>query len=208
MNKEKKMQNAELRNRFAFCILHFAFCIFLVPTAQADQFALFITGGKSITTWHGQADLQSVAFEYTRSRSPRTDLGVAVAPQVLWQPRSWFGNLFGDGNETVRAVTASIVVRRRFFTNSSRLQPYIEGSIGPMWADKAIPAATSRFNVATEPGAGVVLWPRSRHPLIIGYRFSHLSNGGYSPRNPGLNVSSLVLGVAARRILPASASSP
>jgi hypothetical protein len=31
-------------------------------------------------------------------------------------------------------------------------------------------------------------------PVLIGYRFSHISNGGYAPRNPGLNVSSIMVG--------------
>lgn len=172
---------------------------FLLPSAKGDQFTLFLTAGKSITTWHGQADLQSAGIEYTRPRSPRTDLGIAIALQVLWQPRSWFGNLYGDGNEQVRALAASVIVRRRFYATSSRLQPYIEGSIGPMWAEKQIPASTSRFNFVTEPGLGVILRPKSRHPLLLGYRFSHVSNGGYAPRNPGINVSSVVIGTTIRR---------
>ena len=40
---------------------------------------------------------------------------------------------------------------------------------------------------------------RSRFPVVAGYRFMHISNGGYSPRNPGLNMSSLILGVRYRR---------
>jgi hypothetical protein len=180
-----------------FILLPSALC--LLPSAAKADVAVFLTGGKSITTWHGQADVQSMAFESTRRRFARTDLGWVIASRVLWQPRSWFGYEFGDGNERVRAISASVIARRRFFASSSRLQPYVEASIGPMWAEKAVPAATSRFNFVTEPGLGFVVRPRSRHPLMIGYRFSHLSNGGYSPRNPGLNISSVVVGTIIRK---------
>ncbi len=189
----RKLRKALLLS--AFCILHSAFVV--LPT-HAGQLAVFVGGGKSITTWHGQADLQAISVEYTRARSRRTDLGIALEPQILWQPRSWFGYDFGNGNEKVRAIAALVVARRRFWTNSARLQPYIEGSIGPIWAEKQVPASTSRFNFTTQPGFGFVLRPHSRTPLMIGYRFMHISNGGYSPRNPGLNVSALVVGVRLR----------
>jgi len=32
-------------------------------------------------------------------------------------------------------------------------------------------------------------------PMLIGYRLSHISNGGTARRNPGLAVHSLMLGV-------------
>jgi hypothetical protein len=122
-----------------------------------------------------------------------------LSPMSLWQPRSWFGDQFGDGNETVRALAASLLVRYRLNTDSSRLQYYGEAAMGPMWAEKAIPASTSRFNFSTQFGVGAVLMPRARFPVMVGYRFEHLSNGGYSPRNPGFNISTVVVGVQVRR---------
>jgi hypothetical protein len=117
----------------------------------------------------------------------------------LWQPRSWFGDQYGDGNETVHALAGSLLVRYRLNTDSSRVHVYGEAATGPMWAEKAIPASTSRFNFSTQFGAGVVLMPRARFPVMVGYRFAHLSNGGYSPRNPGFNMSTVVVGVQVRR---------
>ncbi len=38
-----------------------------------------------------------------------------------------------------------------------------------------------------------VLWEAGRH-FLIGYRFQHMSNGGISEDNPGLNLHCLVLG--------------
>ena len=122
-----------------------------------------------------------------------------LSPMNLWQPRSWFGDQFGDGNETVHALAASLLVRHRLNTDSSRLHFYGEAAMGPMWAEKAIPASTSRFNFSTQLGAGVVVMPQARFPVLVGYRFAHLSNGGYSPRNPGFNISTVVVGVQVRR---------
>ena len=156
-------------------------------------------GGQSHKTWHGQADVQALNIELGKALSPRTEVAFMASPMNLWQPRSWFGDQFGDGNETVRAIAASVLVRHRLNVDSSRVQFYGEAGTGPMWAEKAIPASTSRFNFATQFGAGVVLMPQARFPVMLGYRFQHLSNGGYSPRNPGFNISTIVVGLQIRR---------
>lgn len=157
-----------------------------------------LIGGKSITSWHGQADLQGLNVSVVHPLSPRTEVSFGVAPVTLWQPRSWFGNEFGDGNERVRAVATSVMIRRTFGLPSNRVQWFLEGGTGPMLAEKRVPASTSRFNFMTQAGGGVVLMPNARVPLFLAYRFLHISNGGYAPRNPGLNVSSLVVGVRFR----------
>lgn len=164
-----------------------------------DGGAVYVTSGQSNETWHGQAKFTGLNIELVSALSPRTEIGFILTPLTFDQPKSWFGDEYGDGNEDVSALLASILLRRRFNTGSSRLQFYGETSIGPMWAEKPVPASTSRFNFATQFGAGVVLFPQSRFPVLAGYRFMHLSNGGYSPRNPGLNMSSLILGVRYQR---------
>jgi hypothetical protein len=175
-------------------ILAVAFLVSLPATAQVRVYA---TGGKSITSWHGQADTQAMHFEFGYPLSPRTTVAVAAVPMVLWQPRSWFGDQYGDGNEAVRAFGASLLVRRSFRVESA-VQWYVEGGTGPMIAEKQVPASTSRFNFVTQGGGGFVFNARGRLPIIAGYRFMHISNGGYSPRNPGLNVSAAVVGVQLR----------
>jgi Lipid A 3-O-deacylase (PagL) len=166
--------------------------------ATFDDIRLYAAGGKSTTTWHGQADVQMLNLELGRALSPRTSVGLVLAPVNLWQPRSWFGDQFGDGNESVRAMSASLLVRRSFRVETS-VQPYLELSTGPMFAEKRVPAATSRFNFITQGGAGVVFNAQGRFPLFAGYRVLHISNGGYAPRNPGLNIAAVVAGVQLRR---------
>lgn len=161
--------------------------------------AVSASSGQSEKNEHGQADLQALHVEIGKAISPRTEVAMVIEPMQVSQPRSWFGDTFGDGNETVRAISAAALVRHRLNGDSSRAHVYGEASIGPMWADKPIPASTSRFNFATSFGLGLVLMPRGRYPLLVGYRFEHLSNGGYSPRNPGFNMSMFVVGLQLRR---------
>jgi hypothetical protein len=167
--------------------------------ADVSHIVISAAGGQSHRTWHGQADVQALNIELGKAFSPRTEIAFVLSPVSLWQPRSWFGDQYGDGNETVRAIAAAVVARYRLNVDSSRVQFYGETGIGPMWAEKAIPASTSRFNFSTQFGAGVVLMPRARFPVMLGYRFQHLSNGGYSPRNPGFNISTIVVAVQVRR---------
>lgn len=183
--------------------MRFALLLFaLIPAsafAQIDGVSISVTAGQSAKTRHGQADVQMLNIELAHALSPRTEVAFVVAPVNLWQPRSWFGDQFGDGNENVRAISGSLLLRRRFNVDSRRVQWYVEGSSGPMWAEKAVPASTSRFNFVSQLGGGAVLMPQARLPLSIGYRFLHVSNGGYAPRNPGLNISAVVVGVRLRR---------
>lgn len=167
--------------------------VLLITTpAFADSFTLFVVGGHSLKTWHGQADVQSVAFEWTRPQTKRLEFGFAIEPRVVSQPRSWFGEQFMDGDETVRAMSASFVTRYLF--GAGNIHPYAELMVGPMWAERQVPASTSRFNFISQTGFGVVLAGRRISPTI-GYRFQHISNGGYAPRNPGLNLNAALLGL-------------
>ncbi|HKR66486.1 MAG TPA: acyloxyacyl hydrolase [Thermoanaerobaculia bacterium] len=178
---------------FAFVVLS------LHAGAQSlDGLSVYATGGKSMTNWHGQAGVASMNIELTRAISPRTEIAFVAAPMTVHQPRSWFGNQFGDGEENVRAISGSLLVRRNFHITDERVHLYAEASTGPMWAEKRVPASTSRFNFASQIGAGLIFLPRSAMPVLLGYRFMHISNGGYAPRNPGLNVSSIAIGTMIR----------
>lgn len=159
-----------------------------------DRVSVHAAGGKSLETWHGQVTAEMLNVEGSREIRPNTELAFVVTPMFITQPRSWFGDQYGDGEEDARALSAALLLRRTFRNDAI----YVEGGTGPMWSDKRVPAATSRFNFHTQLGAGFVLWPSRRVSVIAGYRFSHISNGGYAPRNPGLNVSSIVIGTRFR----------
>lgn len=179
-------------------LLAIALFSFTLSAQTFDRVSVHAAGGRSLKTWHGQATVQALDVEIARELRPRMELAFVVTPMHITQPRSWFGDQFGDGDEDVRAVSAALLLRRTFRNEML----YVEGGTGPMWAERRVPAATSRFNFHTQLGAGAVLWPRNRVSMLVGYRFSHISNGGYAPRNPGLNVSSLVIGTRIRIATP------
>ncbi len=174
------------------------FLALIVATSAAAQenFAVLATGGKSMTSYHGQADVQSFNFEWTRREWKHTDAGFSIGQEFLWQPKTWLGGRDHMGKEKVRAGTCSIVVRRY-----SAVHPnfFAEISSGPMWAGKQVPAATSRFNFLSQAGIGAVIGSRWVTPITIGYRFAHVSNAGFAHHNPGLNFSAVVAGVRFRR---------
>ncbi len=186
----------------SFAIAAFALLAMTSSSAQTfDDMSLVAGGGKSSANWHGQADVQLLQFELGHALSPRTTVALVGGAVNLWQPRSWFGDQYGDGNETVRALNASLLLRHAF-RSGSNVRPYIEVASGPMIAEKRVPASTSRFNFMSQAGAGLVFNGGGRMPLLVGYRFLHISNGGYAPRNPGLNVSAAVVGVQLRTAMP------
>ena len=181
-------------------ILAFAAFVMLTVSCGAQSFddmRLVILGGKSNTNWHGQADLQGLQFELGRSMSPQATIALTGGIANVWQPRSWFGDQHGGGNESVRALTAA--VRFRYTPRpSSIVRPYLEVATGPMIAERRVPASTSHFNFMSDVGAGLLLNAQGRNPVFAGYRFMHISNGGFSPRNSGWNVSAVVVGAQLR----------
>ena len=180
-----------------FSVAMFAVLAVSLSAQSFDELRLVAVGGKSITNWHGQADLQLLQLELGHSLSSRTTVAIVAGAANLWQPRSWFGEQYGDGNESVRAFAVSALVRREFREKSS-VRPYLEVASGPIMAEKRVPAATSRFNFMTQGGGGIIFNAGGRMPFFAGYRLLHISNGGYAPRNPGLNVSAAVFGVQIR----------
>ncbi len=143
--------------------------------------------------FHGHSVFRAIHFELAgrsalAQRWLRADAGASVSYSDIRQARSWFGYRYGDPDDSVRAVSSFFFVRRQW------RMTYAELGTGPMWSNRRVPAATSRFNMDSQLGLGVILFPRSRTPLHVGYRFSHISNGGLTGRNPGLNVHSIVAG--------------
>jgi Lipid A 3-O-deacylase (PagL) len=171
--------------------------LLLLTLPASAELRVLVSGGKSLTSWHGQADMQAVHFELGRALSRRTTVALVASPIHIWQPRSWFGDQYGDGSESVQAISAGLLVRRTFRTDAP-LQWYLEGSTGPMVAEKRVPASTSHFNFITMAGTGIVFRANGHLPVIAGFRFMHISNGGYAPRNPGLGVCAVVIGVQLR----------
>ncbi|MEK6372441.1 MAG: acyloxyacyl hydrolase [Acidobacteriota bacterium] len=174
--------------------------LMLAATARADfhprEINVFISSGKSAETLHGEATLRSIHLELAGRvdwmKLRDTDVGVALVYSDVRQPRFLFP-LDGDPKDDVRAGSAYFFVRKRW-TRWTAAEPYIDLGSGPMWSNRQIPAQTSRVNFQSQITGGAIWLPRSRFPLFTAYRFSHISNGGFAPRNPGVNVYSVIVG--------------
>jgi lipid A 3-O-deacylase len=77
------------------------------------------------------------------------------------------------------------------FVALDRIRPYAEFTGGPFWTDLAgkIPEESSQFNFILMAGFGVSYFLTNQLALNAGYLFNHISNGGTSYPNLGLNAS-------------------
>jgi len=172
--------------------------ILLPSVAVAGDFSprelnLYFSRGQSPMNFHGHSSFRTIQFEVAgrsalAQRWLKADAGISVSYSAIRQARSWFGYRYGDPNDSVRAESSFFFVRRHWE------RAYAELGTGPMWSNRRVPAATSRFNMNSQAGFGTSLFNHSRTPLRVGYRFSHISNGGLTGRNPGLNVHSILIG--------------
>jgi hypothetical protein len=183
-----------------------------LPTLAATHprdFNLYLGNASSETNRHGRSRFRTISFElltephffkrYVDRWLPNARVGVDIDYADVRQPRSWFGHTYGDPDDSVRAEWAHFFVRQYWLTSSNLIRPYADLGTGPMWSNRRIPAATSKLNANSQLGLGVVLFPNARIPVYAGYRFFHISNGGLTGRNPGLNVNGFFVGTNLRR---------
>jgi hypothetical protein len=174
--------------------------LFIALTARADftprQINVFLSNGTSVESLHGQATLRAIHFELAGRvdwmKVRDTELGVALTYCEVRQPHFLFP-LSGDPKDDVRAESAYFFARKRW-TRWAAVEPYVDLGSGPMWSNRRIPAQTSRVNFQSQITGGAIWLPQSRFPIFTAYRFSHISNGGFAPRNPGINVYSVIVG--------------
>jgi len=169
--------------------------ILVAASSHAQQFTVYATGGKSMTSYHGQADVQSINLEWSARRWKNTDAGFVIGSELLWHPTSWFGGRDHSPYEKVRGLATSLVVRHYLQSHPSW---YGEISSGPMWSAREVPAGTSQFNFLSQGGFGAIVGSRWQTPVMIGVRFAHISNAGLARHNPGMNFTAVVMGLRFR----------
>ena len=168
------------------------------------EFNTYMSGGGSRMNARGHSLFRTMHFELAGDSRlanrwmRRTEAGMSIAYSEIHQARSWFGYRDGEPDDSVRGM-GSFFFLRRHWREHSGIEPYAELGTGPMWSNRRVPAATSRLNMNSQAGFGAILFARSRMPLHVGYRFSHISNGGITGRNPGLQVHQAVIGVRVKR---------
>lgn len=167
------------------------------------ELTFFLSAGASPINEHGHSVFRTLQLEVSgRSKLAdrwfkHVDAGMALSYSKVRQARSWFGYQYGDPDDRIRAEAAYFFLRHPWREGAST-QPFLEVGTGPMFSNRRIPAATSRINFQSQFGFGLRLHATSEHPWVIGYRFSHISNGGLEGRNPGINVHSMMIGTRVR----------
>ena len=175
---------------------------------QPRELTFFVSAGQSPMNRHGHSVFRTVQLEAVgRSKLAdrwlkNVDAGVALSYSKVRQARSWFGYTYGDPDDHLRAEAAYFFLRHSW-KEGTETQPFLELGTGPMFSNRRVPAATSRINFQSQLGFGLRLHAQSAHPWMIGYRFSHISNGGLEGRNPGVNVHSFLVGTRVRLLAAA-----
>lgn len=160
---------------------------------------LHYVDGTSPRTVHGRTQFQSLELEiegrsafinrYLKSAEAGASLTVHSVTQTH-QPG-------GASEDSLRGFQAYFFVRQRW-REGARLSPYVGLGTGPMFTTRRVPAEASRFNMSSQIDLALTLFSAARFPVTIGYRFSHVSDGGLASRNPGLSVDSIVIGTRLR----------
>jgi len=172
------------------------------------DFNVYLSHGSSITNNHGRSDFTTIHFEvvgterhltrWVRRWLPDIKTGLDINYSDIVQPRSWFGHQFGDPDDRVRAEAAYLFIRNEWRLGG--VSTFADLGSGPMWSNRRIPAATAKGNFNSQLSLGATLFENTRHPIMLGYRFSHISNGGFgASRNPGLNVHGFFVGARVRK---------
>ncbi len=74
--------------------------------------------------------------------------------------------------------------------------PYLEVSIGVLYTDLDIPEQGTEINYDVHVGGGINFRLQDDLYLNAGYRLRHLSNGGMSDRNKGVDYNQFVFGLS------------
>ncbi|MGZ7031559.1 MAG: acyloxyacyl hydrolase, partial [Thermoanaerobaculia bacterium] len=184
-------------NRFvAFTLLLIA-----LPVAGAGlprfESNAYLSEGICKSRSHGTATATSLGIDMFRrfDRLPKAlssmRFGASLQVGSMRQPVRWFHFTPGEGSEHLIAGTLSIFAR--YYWERSGVVPFVELGSGPMLTSKQVPEASSRFNMESKGGAGLVIGSAGAHPVTVIYRFSHVSNAGTAYHNPGLNFHTLLI---------------
>src|SRR5205823_3206124 len=93
-------------------VLFFALLVLALPAAAAwpEHFTIYGIGAKSAPNKHGQADLQSLNFEFSGATKVRFDWGLDFAATHMSQPADFFDTL--HKTESVNAASLSLLARK------------------------------------------------------------------------------------------------
>ncbi|HJP95427.1 MAG TPA: acyloxyacyl hydrolase [Pyrinomonadaceae bacterium] len=127
-----------------------------------------------------------LAFEWTIDVEPVAVLSLKRLTFTQTAPGSF---AVTTKRERTYATGASPIGLKFNMRPQRRVQPFANTSGGFLYFRKDVPVpGAARFNFTFDFGGGVQIINGSRHALMVGYKFQHISNGGASRINTGIDV--------------------
>lgn len=96
---------------------------------------------------------------------------------------------------TAHAWGLAALIKYNVWTGT-RLTPFLEGGAGVSYATIRVPRRGTNFNFTPQAGIGFHYAVGERSTLDFEWRYHHFSNAGISDANPGINISSFLLGLS------------
>jgi hypothetical protein len=93
-------------------------------------------------------------------------------------------------------VEVGIIPALRLYLGKMKIQPYIEGGIGPSYNSMNIQELGIGFNFLSFGGVGLRIPLQNNVSLDFGYRLRHISNAGLDERNHGVTSNQVQVGFA------------
>jgi hypothetical protein len=128
---------------------------------------------------------KSLAFEWTIDAVP---LAILSNDRFTVVPTG-SGSLVQNARKSVYGAGVSPIGLKFNFRRQHRVQPFAAATGGFLYFREDVPIPEARrFKFTFDFSGGIQIVKRSRRALTIGYKYQHLSNGGRSPINPGVDV--------------------
>lgn len=130
----------------------------------------------------GAGAIVHVAGNLLTGKTARLDLRLEGQVGRFWD--------YGDGMEF------ALVPGLRLMFALGKVQPYLEGGVGPSYNTLDIQELGIGFNFLSYGGAGLRFALSKSTSLDVGYRLRHISNAGLDERNHGVTSNQVQVGLA------------
>ena len=135
---------------------------------------------------------KTVAFEWTIDAVP---LAILSNDRFTLVPTGSGGFLVQKTRKSVFGAGLSPIGLKFNFRRQHRVQPFASSTGGFLYFREDVPVSgAKRFNFTFDVGGGIQIINDSRRAFTIGYKYQHISNGGTSPINPGVDVQIVYAG--------------
>jgi hypothetical protein len=132
---------------------------------------------------------KSLAFAWTIDAVP-----LAILSNDRFTPVP-MGTGVQNMRKTVYGAGLSPIGLKFNFRRQHRVQPFAAATGGFLYFREDVPISDARrFKFTFDFSGGIQIINGSRRAFTIGYKYQHLSNGGRSPINPGLDVQMIYAG--------------